>query len=175
MRSFVFFSLVVWCLFFLACSAQATTLVERELSEVVQESAWVGRVTILSMDANQDGRTVIRARAREVYKGDLQANQEFIFQVPGGLKNQKRLVVLGMLSFKPDEEVILFLATQPGENRLPSVQDWRAYSVTSLGRVVRKGAFTHARQRNGQWALSHDQDHRLTLGDFVTEIYRGMD
>ncbi len=106
-----------------AVAAQATTLVHLELEELTAAAALVARAKCLESSSQWEGGNVwtfTTFQVLEMWKGN--APERIIVRLVGGRANGRRVLVEGVPSFLPGEEVVLFL--EPSASGGLTVTSW---------------------------------------------------
>jgi hypothetical protein len=98
---------------FLAQPASATTVVRMNLEEMATASPSIVHGTVISTESKWNEErslivTDVRIRVLGTVKGD--ATSEVVVRQPGGVVGKLKVEVPGMSVFRPDDEVVLFLA-----------------------------------------------------------------
>jgi hypothetical protein len=117
----------------LVASASATVLVPADFAEMVSGSQLVvyGRVVDVRSQMVGDRRTiesVVTVSVAQAIKGDPGATVSV--RVPGGVVGRYRRVMVGAPSFRPGEEVVLFLSGRPPAIPMPFGLSQGVYRVS---------------------------------------------
>ena len=100
----------------LAPAVRATVLLPGDLGEIARGAAAIVHGTVVDVRTEWvDGRrrveTIVTLEVSETFKGDMTGRVSV--KVPGGVMGRYRSVTIGAPSFRPGEEVVLFLGARP--------------------------------------------------------------
>jgi hypothetical protein len=100
----------------LAPSVSATVLLPGDLGEIARAASAIVRGTVVDVrcdwaDDRRRVETIVTLRVSESLKGDMRGLVSV--KVPGGVLGRYRSITIGAPSFRPGEEVVLFLGAAP--------------------------------------------------------------
>lgn len=183
LRGFSFLSFLL----VLAARSEGSSMVQVPTAVLASQSAWIGRVEIISSRVIQREVPfeVLSAKVLEVYRGRGQVGDTVLFSKPGGRGQKKTFAVVGVPQLLNEKQYVVFLSEDPlfsyrEDSVEPQLQSWTAYEVLTNSdgkpeRVRRAEGAIHSKASRayatgmsfGVGASSYD--------DLVTQIYRGLD
>jgi hypothetical protein len=160
----------------LAARASAMVLVPADFAEMVSGSQLVvyGRVVDVRsqmVGARRTIESVVTVAVAQAIKGDPGAT--VTVRVPGGVVGRYRRVMIGAPSFRPGEEVVLFLSGRPPAIPMPFGLSQGVYRVSRDGNgrgLVAPPPFVEGRVVRGDPART-----AVDVNAFVTQVKAAME
>lgn len=152
--------------------AQAATLQQLSLDDMIQKSTAIVRGAVQSNGAQMHGRYIYThylVRVVEQWKGAPAAQIDFV--VPGGAANGLRESISGAPSFVNGQEYVLFLWTsRTGLTHIIGLS--QGLFVSTNGMVVRPAITEHMIDASG--ASASDPGIQMTLNDMRNRVLAAL-
>lgn len=180
----------MFCL--IAAPLGATTMVELSLGDQARGAAWIGKVSVESVETVQVSGfpfTRIQARVIEILKGAGQTGQKVSALLPGGKKGNRIVSVMGLPVLRTGKEYVLFLNSNPQANQAAYAATAGAISnASSIGwggvyRVAGKGAnqivfkageSIVAKRGAAGLALTHESRDSMSYSVFADSVFKEL-